>query len=125
MKRTALVTSLLALGLATALSACSKDEQPTEDVVIVEPAMSDDAMADQSTDMSSDTTSDMQVNTSADSSADSNMGTVELSSDTMEADMIANDGEYTTAEEVVVEPGEKDMSQVSGNQASDMLNEGM
>ncbi len=86
MKQSKLVASLFALGLATALSACSDPEPTTDEVVVVEPVMTEDPMISS---VEADTAA-MEADTAA---MESDAAAMESD---MQADMIANDGEMPT-----------------------------
>lgn len=86
MKQSKLVASVFALGLATALSACSDPEPTTDEVVVVEPVMTEDPMISS---MEADTAA-MEADTAA---MESDAAAMESD---MQADMIANDGEMPT-----------------------------
>ena len=93
MKQSKLVASVFALGLATALSACSDPEPTTDEVVVVEPIMTEDPMISS---MEADTAA-MEADTAAMEADTAAMESdaAAMESD-MQADMIANDGEMPT-----------------------------
>jgi hypothetical protein len=90
MKQSKLVASIFALGLATALSACSEPETTTDEVVVVEPAMTEDPMM---ATMEADTAA-MEADTAAMEADTAAMESDAMAMESeMQADMIANDGE--------------------------------
>ena len=86
MKHLKLMSSIFALGLAGSLTACSEPETTTDEVVVVEPVVTEDPMMAAT---EADTAA-MEADTAA---MEADTAAMEADTAAMEADMIANDGE--------------------------------